>query len=561
VATLAQPVFNVIGAAGGDLTGSYPNPTLVLTGVQAGTYGNATTIPQLVVDAKGRVLSAANIPLAGGGGGGGTPSGPAGGDLSGTYPNPILTTSGVIAGTYGNASSVPQVILDTKGRVTNAVNLPILVSSANLTGSGVTGGVYGDATHVVQITVDPSGLVTNAANVAISGGGGCVGCALLNAANTFTAVPQVVTTSANSAVTILQYANTNGGNAARSVIQLNNDLGGAGRLDLYSSNYTNDNSNRAGSLRVYGQGGVSFFGQNDYFRWFTGAGSGSQRAFLGPGGLAISGSDTSFPANSGNLYVDGRLSIQCGAGGTTFGASPPSGAALCIEPTNVQDNITIEAWGRIASGINAEVRVISARTDDTSNAGRNIVYYGLASNFGGGGSSTGLRIDLNNFSSQDRGIDIECNCGGTGAMPVFVYNTQLAANLFTVDQNGNMTARGSKSAVVDAGVYGPRKLYAVEATENWFEDFGEVTVRDATYVVIDPIFRQTIADGEYSVFLTPQDWGSAHVFGKSAAGFAIGVSGADHPIVVAYRIVAHRRGYQDLRLEPVSPTLARGGKR
>ena len=153
------------GNAGGDLSGTYPNPSLNTSGVLAGTYGDSGNVSQIAVDSKGRITSASNVAISGT-----SPGGAAGGDLSGTYPNPSLNTSGVVAGIYGNATTVSQVTVDSKGRVTTAANVTISLTNANLQNASTTLGnatlTLGSAQSAVgNLTLNNTTITSGNANV------------------------------------------------------------------------------------------------------------------------------------------------------------------------------------------------------------------------------------------------------------------------------------------------------------------------------------------------------------------------------------------------------------
>jgi hypothetical protein len=86
-------------SAGGDLAGAYPSPTLVSTGVAAGTYGGPTQVPQITVDAKGRATSIINVPITGGSGGGSA-------SPSALLCN-VTATSQVVTIAYGASADTP----------------------------------------------------------------------------------------------------------------------------------------------------------------------------------------------------------------------------------------------------------------------------------------------------------------------------------------------------------------------------------------------------------------------------------------------------------------------
>ncbi|MBV8674146.1 MAG: hypothetical protein JOZ33_11985, partial [Acidobacteriaceae bacterium] len=99
-------------------------------------------------------------------------------------------------------------------------------------------------------------------------------------------------------------------------------------------------------------------------------------------------------------------------------------------------------------------------------------------------------------------------------------------------------------------------LYAMESPQHWFEDFGAGRLENGSAAVaLEPTFAETVnGASDYHVFLTPEgDCRGLYVSRKTASGFEVReLGGGQSTVAFDYRIVALRRGFENVRLEDVT---------
>ncbi len=255
---------------------------------------------------------------------------------------------------------------------------------------------------------------------------------------------------------------------------------------------------------------------------------------------AISWSNSAFKVTN-SLNGPSIWGVNTGGGNALRGNGYGSGMGLYAESESVTAAICRgeNSWGMEAYGKDGS---LLDRWGDLLLGGT----YGEIFTFGKMDiySDEWVIIDLDDNNDEDANFRI---VNGTDAI------------VFNVDEYGNYTAPGIKSTMVQTATHGERLLHSMESPGVWFEDFGKTSlINGEATVAFEPIFSEAVnLQEDYHVFLTPlsQEPVLLFVTAKDTKAFSVrgmSLNGQPTDCSFDYRIVAKRRGYEPVRLEPVS---------
>ena len=291
-------------------------------------------------------------------------------------------------------------------------------------------------------------------------------------------------------------------------------------------------------------------------------------------------------ASNTKLYVTtsesfGVTGVTSATGGTGASgtATATSGLSFGVVGTNTSTTgIGVEGNANAASGTTAGVYGISASSSGVGSfgaAGSSYSSVGAALK----GTPAGVWGDTGNLGTAgvlataagNEAVAAYNNATNVAAMFVENQTTNTSAIVFAtfsgtggfcdIFVNGNLTCSGSVGGHGALSDGREVALYGVQAADNWMEDAGSGQLHNgATLVTLDAAYAQTVNTGvDYHVFLTPNgDCKGLYVAQKSPASFEVHeMGGGASNIAFDYRIMARRKGFENVRLADLTGKIQR----
>jgi hypothetical protein len=287
----------------------------------------------------------------------------------------------------------------------------------------------------------------------------------------------------------------------------------------------------SGSFKIHGTAfNIANTGQVTFVAGQTFPGAGTITAVTAGTGIVGGGNHGSVSVALDTTFTDGRYA-QLGVS-NNFSPDQFFGAGVFAQTLNSSGDVDLNG------NVNAEIGTVFAQVGSfgfSTVPGQSL--------FSVTGSKT-QALQLQSFFPPATNAFIEAQFD-TNGNPVF-----------WTDSLGDTVAKGNKSAAVPLKSGKMVKVFSMESPEVWFEDFGAGQLMSGiTTVPLDQKFAQTVnlAMG-YHVFVTPKgDCKGLFVTNETKDGFEVReLGGGQSSIAFDYRIVAHRNGYETMRL-PAAP--------